>query len=175
MHRAAKEDDAKHQEKHERLLSQDNTIRRYLESALYEKRDRFKLETVKVSFVKNENDRKRYNLIYRVDETTKVNQLRLDCCKYWGVAPEDFILINAANMKVSDNLLVKTCFRQGEVARLTLSRKKRTNSLVTEAELKDIQPKKPIGGGGKLQDPRKQESRGGGVEVLQGGYEEDDQ
>jgi hypothetical protein len=164
LQRVKKEEQAKEQEQRDKLSAQERKIRRYLEAGLYQKRDVFRLDTVKVSYVKNPNDRKRFNLVYRVDESTKVNQLRKDCCKYWGLDPDDCILKNAANMKVTDNLLVQNCFRQGEVARLSLEKKRRQNILVSEAELKDIQPKK--NNTGALIDPRKEGRKGGNAEVL---------
>ena len=67
-------------------------------------------------------------------------------------------------MKVTDNLLVQNCFRQGEVARLSLEKKRKANILVSEAELKDIQPKK--NNTGRLIDPRKEGRAGFQSEVL---------
>eukprot|EP00811_Abedinium_folium_P013808 NODE_2284_length_2248_cov_5.371523.p1 GENE.NODE_2284_length_2248_cov_5.371523~~NODE_2284_length_2248_cov_5.371523.p1 ORF type:complete len:701 (+),score=166.25 NODE_2284_length_2248_cov_5.371523:162-2105(+) len=82
-------------------------------------------------------------LSFRIDETTTIENLRDDVCKYWTVNKQDYILKTMANSKCQNEIRVKDCFKQGEIAQLRLEFRKH-DSEITEAEKKAIQPAKPI-------------------------------
>eukprot|EP00929_Paragymnodinium_shiwhaense_P114304 TRINITY_DN82652_c0_g1_i1.p1 TRINITY_DN82652_c0_g1~~TRINITY_DN82652_c0_g1_i1.p1 ORF type:complete len:856 (+),score=235.40 TRINITY_DN82652_c0_g1_i1:164-2731(+) len=128
---------------------QEERLRDQLSDVLYRKppsapgdksSQEFELDTVLVSFAMP-NENVRYNLSFRVDQDTTVLELRNNVCKYWGVEYDDFILMTMANSKCQGDLKVRECFRHGEIAQLKLEQKSLENELVTEAELKAIQPK----------------------------------
>lgn len=137
-------------ERQEKIKSQNGRVRDYLSEVLYsasitgpkkKKADEvFQLTTVLITFIKPGSPL-RYNLTYRIDDTTRVAQLRADACKYWGVDKDEFILKTMMNSKVQDDMLVKDSFKQGEIAQLLLMKKTSKNMLVSEAETKAVQPK----------------------------------
>jgi len=100
----------------------------------------FDLQTVIVTYVKP-NDGIRYNLPFRVDSETTLKNLIDDACKYWDVSEHDYILKTMGNSKCQNEILVRDCFKQGEIAQLRLERKKKDNTEISEAERKAIQPK----------------------------------
>lgn len=137
----------KRSEKLAKAQSQKKRIREHLVEVLYTKpstkrtkKEVFELDTVKVSFIQS-NKAIRFNLTFRVDENTKIRQLRDDVCKYWSVKPDEYILMTLSNSKCQSDILVKDCFKQGEIAQLRLERRKVDNTQVSEAESKAIQPK----------------------------------
>ena len=85
----------------------------------------------------------RYPLNFRINDDTTVRTLRESACKYWGMkTPEQFVLKTMANNKCQDEVKVKECFKQGELAQLSLTKKMVENSAEpTEDEKKAIQPK----------------------------------
>jgi len=139
------EKEARKREKEAKMDLQENRIRDYLSEVLFQKpsnkvKKAFELDTVLVSFIKP-SETVRYNLVYRIDDNTMVQQLRTDACKYWDVSEHEFILKTMANSKCQNDIRVKDCFKQGELAQLRLEAKHRENVDVSEAEQKAIQPK----------------------------------
>eukprot|EP00443_Scrippsiella_acuminata_P015314 CAMPEP_0115195544 /NCGR_PEP_ID=MMETSP0270-20121206/14633_1 /TAXON_ID=71861 /ORGANISM="Scrippsiella trochoidea, Strain CCMP3099" /LENGTH=831 /DNA_ID=CAMNT_0002608865 /DNA_START=40 /DNA_END=2531 /DNA_ORIENTATION=+ len=136
------------QKEHEfKAKAQEDRIRDYLSEVLYtkpssSKKVEYELETVMVSFVRSDNFR--YNLAFRVDGRTAVTELCNSACRYWGVSPEEYVLKTMASNKCQDEILVKQCFKQGEIAQLRLEKKRLDpTSTPTDDELKAIQPKVP--------------------------------
>ncbi|CAE6943806.1 PKD2 [Symbiodinium natans] len=142
----AEEYKSEKRERETKATTQEERIREYLTEVLYtkpkqvDKKGEFNLDTVLVSFVKP-NESFRYNLAFRVDSGTNVEQLRNSACKYWGVSPDSFILRTMANNKCQDDNKVKDCFKQGEIAQLRLEMKRESAEPPLEEELKAIQPK----------------------------------
>merc|ERR1719191_21051 len=126
------ETESRNREKSEKARAQDERVRDYLSEVLYSSAitgprkkkpdDEFKLTTVLITFIRPGSPL-RYNLTYRIDERSRVSQLRADACKYWGVADDEFVLKTMMNSKVEDNMFVRDCFKQGEIAQLILMKK----------------------------------------------------
>jgi len=141
-------------ERDQKTEKQEGRIRDYLSDVLYrkppppkrrKKKDQvYELETVLISFIKP-NDNIRYNLPFRVDKTTTLQNLRNDACAYWDVDTENFILKTMANSKCQNEILVQDCFKRGEIAQLRLEEKNKEQTKITEAEEKAIQPRKNWG------------------------------
>eukprot|EP00747_Dinoflagellata_sp_TGD_P086668 gnl/TRDRNA2_/TRDRNA2_163372_c0_seq1.p1 gnl/TRDRNA2_/TRDRNA2_163372_c0~~gnl/TRDRNA2_/TRDRNA2_163372_c0_seq1.p1 ORF type:complete len:857 (-),score=202.73 gnl/TRDRNA2_/TRDRNA2_163372_c0_seq1:133-2703(-) len=140
---------ARQREKKNKQESQEDRIRDCLSEVLYTKtggskaggkKGSYDLDTVLLSYIKP-NDTMRYNLTFRIDETTTIKQLREDACKYWAVSTADYILKTMANSKCQNEIKVKDCFKQGEIAQLRLETKHKENQEISEAERKAIQPK----------------------------------
>mmetsp|Transcript_50878 Transcript_50878/g.131165 ORF Transcript_50878/g.131165 Transcript_50878/m.131165 type:complete len:857 (+) Transcript_50878:120-2690(+) len=106
------------------------------------------LDTVLVIYVRGKF---KYPLRFRINDDTTIEMLRASSCKYWGVKnPDQFILVTMANNKCQDEVRVKECFKQGELAQLRLAEKNvESTAEPTEDERKAIQPK---GGKKKKQD-----------------------
>lgn len=99
------------------------------------------LVTVLVSFTKP-GTFIRYNLAFRIDEDTEVQQLREAVTMYWNVDEKDYILKTLANSKCQRDLKVQDCFKHGDIAQLMLEQKTNENAEGPSAEeLKAIQPK----------------------------------
>ena len=100
--------------------------------------------TVLISYFNDpQNANVRCDLTYRVSNTT-VKELREQVIQYWNIAfPDEYILKTIGGSKVSEDLDVTECFKDGEIAHLFLVRKTPQSSIVSEAEKKAIQPKKP--------------------------------
>jgi hypothetical protein len=133
-------------ERSQKALLQEDRIRDQLSEVLYRKTQSqsknasFELETVLVSFTRP-SEAMLYNLTFRLDSETTVEQLRDGACKYWGVDTGDYILMTMGNSKCHGQLKVKECFKHGEIAQLRLEMRQCENVEVSEAELKGIQPK----------------------------------
>mmetsp|Transcript_89361 Transcript_89361/g.255944 ORF Transcript_89361/g.255944 Transcript_89361/m.255944 type:complete len:839 (-) Transcript_89361:61-2577(-) len=125
--------------------AQEERIRDSLGELLYSKPSSagnatYDLDTVMVSYIKPGNFR--YNLAFRIDNYTAVQELRESACRYWGISADEYVLKTMASNKCQDELLVKECFKQGEIAQLRLQEKGRAPSeKPTDDELKAIQPK----------------------------------
>eukprot|EP00405_Crypthecodinium_cohnii_P046556 CAMPEP_0206576128 /NCGR_PEP_ID=MMETSP0325_2-20121206/30551_1 /ASSEMBLY_ACC=CAM_ASM_000347 /TAXON_ID=2866 /ORGANISM="Crypthecodinium cohnii, Strain Seligo" /LENGTH=841 /DNA_ID=CAMNT_0054081253 /DNA_START=32 /DNA_END=2557 /DNA_ORIENTATION=+ len=137
-------------ERQYRAQTQEEKIRGHLAEALFSKaastEDSFELDTVVISYVRL-GDGMRYNLTFRVDYSTTVQDLRLCACRYWGIKSEDYILKTLANNKCQDGLHVQECFKQGEIAQLRLEARRTTPSQKpTDDELKAIVPIKQKSG-----------------------------
>eukprot|EP00746_Dinoflagellata_sp_MGD_P090950 gnl/MRDRNA2_/MRDRNA2_35967_c0_seq1.p1 gnl/MRDRNA2_/MRDRNA2_35967_c0~~gnl/MRDRNA2_/MRDRNA2_35967_c0_seq1.p1 ORF type:complete len:977 (+),score=158.88 gnl/MRDRNA2_/MRDRNA2_35967_c0_seq1:101-3031(+) len=154
------EADSRKREKESKVHNQKERVRDLLGDVLYSKPKQkaetakeFDLDTVLVSFIRP-GEQFRYNLAYRVDSETQIRQLCGDVCKYWGVSDEEYILKTMSNNKCQNDIKVKDCFKQGEIAQLLLIRKNTKNMIVSESERKAIQPKgggrKKKAGGGKI-------------------------
>lgn len=149
--KATDEDESRRKEREGKAKTQEERIRSYLTEVLYMKpqsddKSGFEIETVQVSYVP-QGKTLRYNLAFRINSDTRTTHLLEAACKYWGVDREYFILRTMANNKCADEITVKDCFKQGEIAHLRLEPKKKTSSQPPlEEELKAIQPKK-VGGG----------------------------
>lgn len=152
------EAESRKREKESKIHNQKERVRDLLGDVLYSKpkqkseKESFDLDTVLVSFIRP-GEQFRYNLAYRVDSDTHIRQLCGDVCKYWGVSDEEYILKTMSNSKCQNDILVKDCFKQGEIAQLLLVRKNTKNMIVSESEMKAIQPKgakKKKAGGGKI-------------------------
>lgn len=124
---------------------QDERIRDSLSDILYAARpdpaqNDYQLETVVVTFKRR--DCFRYDLAFRVDALTTVRELRGSACRYWGVKEGGYILRTQSSNKCQDGILVKECFKQGEIAQLLLEEKKHDPHIKpTDDEMKAIQPK----------------------------------
>jgi hypothetical protein len=134
-------------EQEQKTAKQEERIRNSLADVLYrkappaKKKDQvFELDTVLISFVQPNNNI-RYNLPFRVDGSTRLKDLLHDVCKYWDVSTDEFILKTMGNSKCQNEILVKECFKQGEIAQLRLEQKNKEQTSVTEAEYKAITPK----------------------------------
>lgn len=143
----AQDEESRKTERLQKTLKQEDRIRNYLADVLYrkapptKKKDEvFELDTVLISFVQPNNSI-RYNLPFRVDGQTTLTNLRNDACAYWDVSTEDFILKTMGNSKCQNEILVKECFKQGEIAQLRLEQKNKEQTSITEAEYKAIAPK----------------------------------
>lgn len=140
------EAESRKREKESKVHNQKERVRDLLGDVLYSKpkpkadAKEFELDTVQISFIRP-GEQMRYPLAYRVDNNTAIRQLTSDVCKYWGVSDEEFILKTMNNCKCQNDILVKDCFKQGEIAQLLLVRKNMKNMIVAESELKAIQPK----------------------------------
>jgi len=132
-------------ERSQKSKLQEDRIREQLSEVLYRKppsmnkKDSFDIETVLISFTRP-NDSMCYNLTFRLDKDTKIEELREGACKYWGVVPEDYILMTMGNSKCHGMLNVKECFKHGELAQLNLTMKSCENTDISEAESKAIRP-----------------------------------
>uniref|UniRef100_A0A7S4S6M5 Polycystin domain-containing protein n=1 Tax=Alexandrium monilatum TaxID=311494 RepID=A0A7S4S6M5_9DINO len=146
-----------------RADNQNRRIREYFNDVLYTKPPVSRNKHVDLDTVKVTNSRFQNPLAFRIDETTTVIKLRNNACKYWNVPPDNCILKTMSNNKCSDEIRVKDCFKQGELAQLRLEEKKMEASKPTEEELKAIMPK---GKGRKVKrrDPRYNVE---GIETIQ--------
>lgn len=132
-------------EKDSKAKNQEERIRESLSDVLYQKpsnkHKQYELDTVRVTFVPDKSFL--YPLAFRIDDKTTIVTLRNNACKYWNLSKDDFILKTMANNKCSDEMRVKECFKQGELAQLRLERKKTETADPKEEELKAIMPKGP--------------------------------
>jgi hypothetical protein len=125
-------------------------IRESLSEVLYTKprnapgKGTYELDTVKVAYKKDRDSMVWYNLQFRCDNTTTVKQLRKNVCNYWEIKDQDYILKTMGNNKCNEDIELKDCFKNGEIAMLRLEQKDTKNSDPPgEDELKAIQAKKP--------------------------------
>eukprot|EP00928_Gymnodinium_smaydae_P089589 TRINITY_DN7352_c0_g1_i2.p1 TRINITY_DN7352_c0_g1~~TRINITY_DN7352_c0_g1_i2.p1 ORF type:complete len:839 (-),score=128.42 TRINITY_DN7352_c0_g1_i2:271-2787(-) len=156
-------------ERTQKARMQEERIRDLLSDALFQKppsqdpREVAEIDTVLVSFIRP-NESVRYNLAFRLDADTTVNQLRDNACKYWGVSTDQFVLKTMGNSKCHGHLKVVDCFKHGEISQMRLEYKQSDNTEVAEAELKAIQPKASKKRRAAGQDPRFNKD---GVERIQ--------
>jgi len=136
-------------ERDTKAKNQEARIRESLSDVLYQKPSNkgrnFELDTVRVTFVKPGKS----VCAFRIDERTTIVSLRNNACKYWNLPPDRFILKTMANNKCSDEIFVKECFKQGELAQLRLEPKSHNTAEPKEEELKAIMPKDPSKRGGR--------------------------
>jgi len=134
-------------EREHKVRNQEDRIRDVLSDVIFSKappkvggrETASKLDTVLVSL---SLPRVRYNLSFKVDEHTTVRELRASVCRYWALSQEEHILKTMAGNKCQDVILVKECFKQGEIAQLRLEKAQSVpTEKPTDDELKAIQPR----------------------------------
>mmetsp|Transcript_6565 Transcript_6565/g.14303 ORF Transcript_6565/g.14303 Transcript_6565/m.14303 type:complete len:827 (+) Transcript_6565:80-2560(+) len=138
---------ARSKERADKAKQREERIRNDLIEVLYtkpsskaSKKAAFELDTVLVSFAKP-NETVRYILKFRIDNSTTIQKLRRNVCEYWGVREDEYVLKTMANSKCQNEIKVKDCFKQGEIAQLRLVMRDRYNTEVTDAERKAIVPR----------------------------------
>mmetsp|Transcript_82726 Transcript_82726/g.256782 ORF Transcript_82726/g.256782 Transcript_82726/m.256782 type:complete len:806 (+) Transcript_82726:3-2420(+) len=153
--KADEENQSLKRERETKARNQENRIREYISDVLYQKpantAKAFELETVRVTFAPTQSYL--YPLTFRIEDSTTITTLKKNACFYWNVNPEDYILRTMANNKCADEMLVRECFKQGELAQLRLEPRKLEVSEPKEEELKAIMPKGKQRKG-KNRDPR---------------------
>jgi len=133
-----------------KAANQEKRILDHLVEVLYAKpankpnsKGNIELDTVQVSFMTGAGKKHcRYNLAFRIEETTTVARLKGIVCKYWNKDSERYVLKTMADSKCADGICVYQCFKQGEIAQLKLEEKQESKeSEPKEADLKAIAPK----------------------------------
>lgn len=118
-----------------KLDKQHERIRKHLSEVLYtkskskgKKRGPFQLDTVRVTYIRRDST-VRYNLCFRMDATTTIQNLRDDACKYWSVDPGDYILKTMANSKCQNEIRVQDCLDKARLRSCALSIGSKTTKL----------------------------------------------
>eukprot|EP00397_Hematodinium_sp_SG-2012_P011327 GEMP01011464.1.p1 GENE.GEMP01011464.1~~GEMP01011464.1.p1 ORF type:complete len:691 (+),score=138.16 GEMP01011464.1:183-2255(+) len=125
----------------EQTEKQHTRIREQLADVLFQKKTgSTSIDTVLITFFPPDSQL-RHNLTYRVDACTYARDMQRGATRYWDLDPDAYVLMTMAGSKVQDDMLVFNCFKQGEIAQLSLVMKDQKRTNVTESELKAIVPK----------------------------------